>query len=77
MRKLFYQLSLAISIVISVFVLGILGPFMITTILVAFTSVTYCQIIGHSEIFWVFTIIGWIIAGVFINDMIKSQEIIK
>ncbi len=76
MRKLFYQLTLAISIVISVFVLGILGPIMITTILVSFTSVTYCQIIGHSEVFWVFTIIGWVISGVFINDMIKKQGII-
>lgn len=64
----------AVLIVLIIFFMGLLIPMLITTVLVAFTSLQYDEVIGSSVIFWLFTIIGWWISAMYINDVLTKSD---
>lgn len=71
---IFEKLIEAIIILLSVFILGVFIPFLIASLVVLSTDTTYCQIIGGGALFWVFSVIGWIISAVYINEMVTEDN---
>jgi hypothetical protein len=70
MKNLINKSLEAILILLIVFILGLFVPMLITTLVVIFTKTTYCEVFTTSVVFWIFTIIGWVIAAIFVNDEI-------
>jgi hypothetical protein len=62
----------AIVILLTVFFLGLLIPMLITTLCVIFVAdATYAEAM-NSVPFWLFTIVGWVIAGCYINEQVNK-----
>ena len=72
MKNLISKTVEAFLIIGIVFVLGLLVPMLVTTLVVVFTKETFNNIIGTSVIFWLFTIIGWIISAIFVDNKISE-----
>lgn len=73
MKNLFKRTIELVQVVLIVFFLGLLIPILISTIVVLNTKATFGEIISESVIFWIFTIIGWILAAIFV-DMCFDEE---
>lgn len=72
MKHLLLKTTEAILILLSIFFIGILIPMVITTLCVIFVdNATYTEAVS-SPIFWIFSVIGWVIAGCYINEVVKS-----
>jgi|694.fasta_scaffold52593_6 hypothetical protein len=67
MKKLLLKVLEAITIVASIFVLGIVFPLLVSTFITIFTDVTMTECIVTIP-FWVVTFTGWLIAGSYILD---------
>lgn len=71
MKRLLNKVLEAIVVLLSIFILGLLVP-MLTSLLIVSLSNTHFDECIHSGPFWIFTLIGWIVAGCYINDTITD-----
>lgn len=72
MKKLLEQVGTAIIALTSIIVLGLLVPMLVSTFIVLTTSYTL-EMCTTAVIFWIFTIIFWCIAGIYVNDAITNE----
>ena len=72
MRHLTFKIIEALIVVIATFVLGILFPILVSTMLTIMTKATYIDCIC-SVPFWIFTVLGWVVAGVYINETVTEE----
>ena len=72
MKNLVIKSAEAMTVLLSIFILGIFVPFLIVTFLVIFTGSHYDELIEGNVAFWIFTGIGWIVAGCYINEKIEE-----
>lgn len=72
MKNLFEKVGIAFIALISIIALGLLVPMLVSTFVVLTTSSTLEQCVT-SVLFWIFTIIGWIISGIYVNESITSE----
>ena len=72
MKKLLEQVGIAIIALTSIIVLGLLAPMLVSTFIVLTTSYTL-EMCTTAVIFWIFTIIFWLIAGIYVNDAITNE----
>lgn len=73
MKKTLNALITGILVLLSIFLLGIFIP-ILTSLLLIITSNTSTQDCITSLPFWLFTIVGWIIAAIYVNDELKKQS---
>ncbi len=71
MKQLLKKTFEAIIILITIFLLGILLPTITSLYIVIFNNDVTMTMCTNSEIFWVFTIIGWCIALAYVNECTK------
>lgn len=71
MKNLFEKIGVAFIAVISIIVLGLLVPMLVSTFIVVTTRFTL-EMCTTSVLFWIFTIFGWLIASIYVNDSIKD-----
>jgi len=72
MEKLLFKTGEAMLVLLSIFVLGIFVPFLISAIVAGASEITLGGIIANSVPFWIGTIIGWFISAIYINDILKN-----
>ena len=72
MKKLLEQVGIAIIALTSIIVLGLLAPMLVSTFIVLTTSYTL-EMCTTAVIFWIFTIIFWLTAGIYVNDAITNE----
>ena len=71
-NQLLLTLFKSLLILLSVFILGFFSPFLVSTIIVLVNKdVTYLDCMSTFP-FWLFTIAGVIIAGVYINEEVTK-----
>lgn len=71
-NKLLLTLIKSLLILLSVFILGLFVPFMVSTFIVLTNDiVTYSDCVTIFP-FWLFTLIGWIVASVYINEEVTK-----
>lgn len=73
MKRLLNKVLEAIVVLLSIFILGLMLPMLTSLVLVIFSNTHFDECI-HSGPFWIFTLIGWFIAGCYINDAIIKDE---
>ena len=71
-QELGYGVAIAITILFAIFILGIFVPFIITALIAGFTPLTIGDIISSSAVFWVFSVIGWFVSAVYVNDVVSN-----
>lgn len=71
MKNLISKILSAIIILIGIILLGMTPSILITSFIAIFTNATYedCIVSGP---FWIFSILGWICASVYVNDELKK-----
>lgn len=72
MKNLFEKVGIAFIALISIIALGLLVPMLVSTFVVLTTSSTLEQCVT-SVPFWIFTILGWIISGIYVNESITDE----
>ena len=72
MKTLLNKVLEAIVVLLSIFILGLMIPMLTSLILVVSSSTHFDECI-HSGQFWIFTLIGWIVAGCYINDATTDE----
>jgi hypothetical protein len=73
MKNVLNDFKKAVIILTIVFTLGLFVPMLISTFVVVFTPTTFESIIYESVVFWIATIICWIIAGTYINESLNKE----
>jgi len=73
-KKLLLKVLEAITILVSVFVLGIVFPLLVSTFVTIFTDATMTECIVTFP-FFVATFIGWVLAGIYINYLLEHEII--
>lgn len=71
MKTLLKKLLYALLILFSIFILGIFIPMIISLFIVMTTPATLTNCIETAP-FWIFTILGWIISSIYINEEITK-----
>lgn len=71
-NQLLLTLVKSLLMLLSVFILGLFTPFMVSTFIVLTNDiVTYSDCVTTFP-FWLFTLIGWIVASVYINEEVTK-----
>lgn len=73
MKHLLNSAVKALMILFIIFIMGLFVPMLITTLLVILTKTTYTEVITESVVFWLFTIIGWFMSAIFVNDELNDS----
>lgn len=71
-KNLFEKIGVAFVALISIIVLGLLVPMLVSTFVVLTTRTTLEECV-ISVPFWIFTILGWLIACIYVNDAIINE----
>lgn len=76
MKQLLNSAIKAMVILAVIFVIGMFIPMLITSFIVLFSSTQYDEIIagngGNTFAFWFFSLVGWIFAMLYMNDVINK-----
>lgn len=59
----------ALCIIFSVFIIGLASPTLVSAFIALTTEATFSDAV-ECPAFWVLTLLGWIISGVYVNDEI-------
>jgi hypothetical protein len=71
MKTLISKTFNAIVIIICTFILGISVPMIVSILLLLLTPATFADC-TNSVPFWLFTVIGTIISGVYVNNILED-----
>lgn len=74
MKLILEKTGEAMLILLSVLILGMFIPFVISSFIVIFSDYTYQQCVVENVIFWIFTIICWVVSGIYINDVVTKRN---
>lgn len=74
MERLITKVGEAAVILLSVLFLGAFVPFTIALFVYASTEATFAECTSHSIVFWLFTIIGWVGASIYINEDVIGKH---
>ena len=72
MKKLINQVFYALICLTSIFILGIFIPVMISLFATLSTPATFVDC-TTSVPFWIFTIIGWFVSAIYVNDILTEK----
>lgn len=73
MKNVVTKVLEALLILTMVLILGLFVPFIVSSIVVLATKMTYSEIIS-SFLFWLFTVAGWIIAADYVNTKLNEEK---
>lgn len=73
MEKILFKTGEAVVVLLSILFLGNLIPTTVSMCIAICTKETFEGIITSSVVYWLFTIIGWIVAAIYINDEITKD----
>jgi hypothetical protein len=59
----------ALYIIFSVFIIGIAFPVLVSAFIALTTEVKFSDCV-ETPPFWLFTLLGWIVGGVYVNDKV-------
>ena len=67
------QVLLAVIVLLSIFVLGLVVPLIVSAFVVVNTDILWINAIT-SPLFWIVSLFGWGIAAVYLNDTVRNSE---
>ena len=68
MKTFIKNILFAIIILLSVFILGIISPTIVSSFIVLTTKATFEECV-QTGLFWFVSILGWLCASVYVNDL--------
>jgi len=71
-NQLLLTLVKSLLILLSVFILGLFIPFMVSTFVILTNKIVAYSDCVTTFPFWLFTMCGWIVAGVYINEEVTK-----
>jgi len=74
MKTLLKKVLEAVIVLLSIFILGLMLPMLTSLIFVIFSNTQFDECI-HTGQFWLFTILGWIVAGCYIGHVYDENKI--
>lgn len=73
MKKLLNQVVIALVAMLSVIILGLFIPMLVSLFVIACTETTLSDAVTCVP-FWIFTILGWILGSFYVNDVLVGDE---
>jgi len=73
MEKIIYKTGEGALIILCILFLGNLVPTVISMSIAICSEETFSHIITTSVPYWIGTIIGWVVAGIYINDAVTED----
>lgn len=73
MKYLINKVIEALLVLLSIFLLGIFVPTIISLFVIIFNDDTTMKMCITTTPFWIFTVVGWCIAGAYISEVVKNN----
>jgi hypothetical protein len=68
MKTFIENILFTLVILLSVFILGILLPTVVSSFIVLTTKTTFEECV-QTGVFWIITLLGWLCASVYVNEL--------